>query len=223
MYEGPKRKPRILFKVDAEEAYLLIPRHAEDPYLIVGDIGRFTVRNQFKYDGEEGTYSHRHKLKTEPVVIPSPMQTPTKINTSLSLSSSPATQPTGSESGRLFTSKGGNPGAVPYTELSKGPCLLDCIEVKLMDCDVFTARRVPIRLANGDKSFRIVREVSIFVHGSTFCAHMIVAISCIHLTMYPYETQVKNSNDKFLFFLRWPLITGRGATARPPVSRPHTQ
>ena len=164
MYEGPKRKPRIQLKVDAEEAYLLIPRHAEDPYLIVGDIGRFTVRNQFKFDGEEGTFTHRHKEeKTECDEAPSPVapKVPHSLIPTAGISTTFSQNTSGSES-KVPTSVEGTSGTVPpWLEWSQGPCLLDCIEVKLMDVDVFTARRVPFKMSSGQKSFRIVREVRV--------------------------------------------------------------
>ena len=40
-------------------------------------------------------------------------------------------------------------------EAFEGPCLLDCIEVSLMDVDVFSAKKVKMK---GEQRYRIVRQ-----------------------------------------------------------------
>ena len=158
--------------MDAEEAYLLIPRHAEDPYLIVGDIGRFTVRNSFRYDGEEGTFKHR---RTDRHADTADKQSKVQSNSSTEGTRSARRASGSSHSGpRSVTTP--SPGDRPrktktsFSEVDfssrtvqqvsfQGPCLLDCIEVKLMDVDVFTARRVSFKDEVGHRSYRIIREV----------------------------------------------------------------
>ena len=141
--------------MDADEAYLLIPRHAEDPYLIIGDIGRFTVRNSFKFDGEEGTFSHRHshgKVPSLAVEQSLTVRTHTSVTGSMLREEVPNTA---SHRNSLFGHHSQKPMA------PKGPCLLDCIDVKLMDVDVFTAKRMTLKGGTGELNYRIIREVRV--------------------------------------------------------------
>ena len=136
------------------------------------------MRNNFRYDGEEGTFKHRHtdrhagrhtdathKQPKRHSSSSSERAKPTR-NISASSHSGPGSASTPSSSNRprqamsLFSEVDGSRQIVEQRLASfQGPCLLDCIEVKLMDVDVFTAQRVSFKDGEGHHSYRIIREV----------------------------------------------------------------
>ncbi|XP_053397933.1 intermembrane lipid transfer protein VPS13D-like isoform X2 [Mercenaria mercenaria] len=60
-------QPRILFDVEAGSPIILIPHSTKTTDVLVADLGRLSVRNCFKFDGDSGTFNaedQSEKLKT---------------------------------------------------------------------------------------------------------------------------------------------------------------
>ncbi|XP_055514974.1 LOW QUALITY PROTEIN: intermembrane lipid transfer protein VPS13D [Leucoraja erinacea] len=169
-----QRASRILLDIEAGAPVVLIPESSKSNQLIVANLGKLKVKNQFLFAGSPGTFSLRDK---EPANFPSEEIVNQKTTTSttsdpLSILCRPDKLGSGagcsreplhnmprceSEAGaKQKTQEEGQHAQPQIVELKESEeehiCLLDCIVVDLQDMDIFTAERHPRERAGRPES-----------------------------------------------------------------------
>ncbi|XP_078095173.1 intermembrane lipid transfer protein VPS13D isoform X6 [Mustelus asterias] len=166
-----QRASRILLDIEAGAPVLLIPESSKSNQLIVANLGKLKVKNQFLFARSPGTFSLRDK---NPESSPLPQDTPpctqktaaSSTGNSQSIPCRPDKLNTGAGSSEKATLNKPQAESRPSThsksqegqhnqplteELQESEdehiCLLDCIVVDLQDMDIFTAERHPRDLA----------------------------------------------------------------------------
>uniref|UniRef100_A0A4W3GI10 Vacuolar protein sorting 13 homolog D n=1 Tax=Callorhinchus milii TaxID=7868 RepID=A0A4W3GI10_CALMI len=155
-----QRASRILLDIEAGAPVLLIPESSKSNQLIVANLGKLKVKNQFLFVRSPGTFSLRDKSSSKPPEMP--VQNMRKMTTASQPDLTPSHQdrmsstPTSSnkagqhrlksdsELRTLGRSQQGKPEQPPISSRSGSEehvCLLDCIVVDLQDMDIFTAER----------------------------------------------------------------------------------
>ncbi|XP_041061622.1 vacuolar protein sorting-associated protein 13D [Carcharodon carcharias] len=160
-----QRASRILLDIEAGAPVLLIPESSKSNQLIVANLGKLKVKNQFLFARSPGTFSLRDK---NPESFPLPQDTPLyiqkttatstgnpqsipcrpdKLSTGASSSDKANLNKRQTESGPSLHCKSreeqhDQPQIVELQESEdEHICLLDCIVVDLQDMDIFTAER----------------------------------------------------------------------------------
>ncbi|XP_069775082.1 intermembrane lipid transfer protein VPS13D isoform X2 [Narcine bancroftii] len=160
-----QRGSRILLDIEAGAPVVLIPESSKSNQLIVANLGKLKVRNQFLFARSPGTFSLRDKdpgnsHMSEEIYIqrttttgasnpPSSSCKPDKLGSGASCSSKAHLNKSHSESEadtkqKTQEEQHEQPQVVELKESEEEHiCLLDCIVVDLQDMDIFTAERYP--------------------------------------------------------------------------------
>ncbi|XP_072334512.1 intermembrane lipid transfer protein VPS13D isoform X1 [Scyliorhinus torazame] len=171
-----QRASRILLDIEAGAPVLLIPESSKSNQLIVANLGKLKVKNQFFFARSPGTFSLQDKNpESSPLPQDTPLYTqkttatstgnpqsipcrPDKLSTGASSSDKANLNKPQTESGPSTHCKSqerqhGQPQIVELQDSEdEHICLLDCIVVDLQDMDIFTAERHPRDLAGRSES-----------------------------------------------------------------------
>ncbi|XP_059807841.1 intermembrane lipid transfer protein VPS13D [Hypanus sabinus] len=151
-----QRGSRILLDIEAGAPVLLIPESSRSNQLIVANLGKLKVKNQFLFARSPGTFSLQNKdsensnpseeIYHEKTTVPC---RPDKFSSGASsYSKAHLNKPHNvSEAGAKWKTQEGQREQPQIVELKESKeehiCLLDCIVVDLQDMDIFTAERHP--------------------------------------------------------------------------------
>ncbi|XP_078281630.1 intermembrane lipid transfer protein VPS13D isoform X1 [Rhinoraja longicauda] len=168
-----QRTSRVLLDIEAGAPVVLIPESSKSNQLIVANLGKLKVKNQFLFARSPGTFSLRDKepenfppgeiliQKTATNTTSDPLSIPCRPDrlgsgascSSEALHNKPQCE---SEAGAKRKTQEGQHEQPQIVELKESEeehvCLLDCIVVDLQDMDIFTAERHPRERAGRTES-----------------------------------------------------------------------